>query len=266
MRLLVAAVAATLSFAAACGAAVGNGQAALPPFVPYHVSRHALAPAAKMAAVNAIQQQSPGSVTNVSYTQYFGYLPSSADVLVIEETSTRRSDGTITQSGTTDNVAVRRTAGHWEVMSITSAHPKPAARHLSALGEAVLANRRIQLPAAARADIASGTVSDAVLNSLTTLARSHAISVSVISSAHPVFVYGTHRRSDHPPGFAFDIGAIDGKLVIDPANRTLVTGVMREAKNTGAYQVGGPVDLDGRGTGYFTDATHRDHIHVGFPH
>ena len=267
-----------MSFAASCSAAqaipefsssgssIRTADTTLPPFVPYQVSRYAVAPAAKMAAVQAIQRRSPGSITNVTYTQYFGFHPSSADVLVLEQTFTRRSDGTVAQSGTTDNVAVRLSAGHWKVTSIAPARPKPAAKVLSPLAQSVLDNGRIQLPPAARADVASGTISKAVLTSLTKLAKTHVISVSVISSAHPILVYGTNRRSDHPIGYAFDIGAIDGRLVIDPANRSLVIRVMREAKATGAYQVGGPVDLDGAGTGYFTDATHRDHIHVGFPH
>ena len=40
--------------------------------------------------------------------------------------------------------------------------------------------------------------------------------------------------------------------------------VMRTASGTGAYQVGGPEDLDGSGPQYFSDPTHRDHVHVGF--
>ena len=39
---------------------------------------------------------------------------------------------------------------------------------------------------------------------------------------------------------------------------------MRIAAGTGAYQVGGPEDLDGGGSQYFSDLTHSDHVHVGF--
>jgi len=236
----------------------------LPLFVPYVVNQNSVAPAAKAAAVRAIQKQASDSITNVTYTQYFGYLSSSAAVLVLEQTYTKRNDGTINQSGTTYDVGVRRSAGRWIVTSVTPAKPKPAAAVLTALAKSVVDNPNIQLPPAARADVESGTVANSVLKVLTELAKSHVISVSVISSAHPILVYGTNRRSDHPLGYAFDIGSIDGKLVIDPANRSLVTTVMRQAKAAGAYQVGGPVRL--AGVGYFTDNTHKDHIHVGLAH
>ena len=39
---------------------------------------------------------------------------------------------------------------------------------------------------------------------------------------------------------------------------------MQVAAGTGASQVGGPVDLDGGGSQYFSDDTHSDHVHVGF--
>ena len=43
-----------------------------------------------------------------------------------------------------------------------------------------------------------------------------------------------------------------------------VLDLMRSAAATGADQVGGPEDLDGGGSRYFSDATHSDHVHVGF--
>lgn len=245
-------------------AAVGGSAATLPSFVGYQVSTYSIAPAAKVAAARAIEKRSPVSVTNVSYTQYFGYSPSSAAVLVLAQTFTALGDGAITESGTTYNVSVRRRGTRWEVTSVRPADRKPPGDQLSTLARSVLGNDRILLPPAPRADVLSGTVSDVALKSLTVLAKSHVISVSVISSAHPIFVFGTQRRSDHPFGYAFDVGAIDGQTVIDPAHRDLVVAVMREAKATGAYQVGGPVDPDGPGAEYFTDATHQDHIHVGF--
>jgi hypothetical protein len=43
-----------------------------------------------------------------------------------------------------------------------------------------------------------------------------------------------------------------------------VSDFMQAARSAGAYQVGGPVDLDGSGASYFADDTHQDHIHLGF--
>ena len=96
------------------------------------------------------------------------------------------------------------------------------------------------------------------------VAEQHRIGISVLISAHPVNVFGTDRRSNHPDGRAYDIGSIDGRLVVDPGTAGLVREVMRTAAGTGAYQVGGPEDLDGGGSQYFSDPTHSDHIHVGF--
>ena len=117
---------------------------------------------------------------------------------------------------------------------------------------------------AARADIRSGSISNGVLNALHGLAARHVIDVSVVKSGHPLYVFGTSRRSDHPRGHAVDVWSVDGHPVVLPANRALVESVMRLGISLGAYQVGGPVDLDGGGSLYFSDNTHHDHIHLGF--
>ncbi|WP_257786860.1 hypothetical protein [Streptomyces fodineus] len=40
---------------------------------------------------------------------------------------------------------------------------------------------------------------------------------------------------------------------------------MRDAAAAGSYNVGGPVLLAGGGAGqFFSDATHHDHVHIGF--
>ena len=96
------------------------------------------------------------------------------------------------------------------------------------------------------------------------LAAAHVVDVSVVKSGHPLYVFGTNRLSDHPRGHAVDVWAIDGHPVVSPANRPLVESVMRLGASLGAYQVGGPVDLDGAGLQYFSDNTHHDHIHLGF--
>jgi hypothetical protein len=128
----------------------------------------------------------------------------------------------------------------------------------------LLANPRLHLPVAAHADIASGTISAGVLGALHGLAARHVIDVSVVKSGHPLYVFGTTRLSDHPRGHAVDVWAIDGHPVVNPANRPLVESVMRLGIALGAYQVGGPVDLDGGGSRYFSDNTHHDHVHLGF--
>jgi len=129
---------------------------------------------------------------------------------------------------------------------------------------ALLANPRLHLPVAAGADLRSGTISAGVVSALTALAARHVVDVSVVKSGHPLYVFGTNRLSDHPRGHAVDVWAVDGHPVVDPANLALVESTMRMGIALGAYQVGGPVDLDGAGTQYFSDNTHHDHIHMGF--
>lgn len=135
---------------------------------------------------------------------------------------------------------------------------------MSAAARSVLANPRIRLPFAARADVRSGGIHDSVLHCLTALSAQHVLDVSVMKSGHPIYVFGTSRHSDHPRGRAVDIWAIDGYPVVRPAHRALVLRVMRRAAELGPWQVGGPVDLDGAGRRFFSDRTHQDHIHLGF--
>lgn len=204
------------------------------------------------------------AVANVTYTQYFGYSATQASVEAIVVQSVLAADGSVRQVGDNFAVQVSKSGSVWKVTSIRTGELSAAAAQPSQAAKAVLANERIVLPAASRADVASGKVDDSVLTTLTALAKSHTISISVFISAHPIYVFGTDRRSDHPAGFAVDIGAIDSKLVVDPANKALVESVMRQAASLAPYQVGGPYDLDGGGSKYFTDETHNDHIHLGF--
>ena len=61
-----------------------------------------------------------------------------------------------------------------------------------------------------------------------------------------------------------DIWALDGHPVVRRTKSTMVTDFMEAAREAGAYQVGGPVDVDGTGSVFFADDTHQDHFHLGF--
>lgn len=210
--------------------------------------------AAKRVAARAVEALP--EVRRVTYTQYFGYLPPEASILV--EADHLNGDGT------TYDVRISQSQDGWQVETVTPATPHPPLPDPGALIRRVLDSDRIVLPWAARRDIAAGLVSEVVLRSMLAVARQHRISISVLISAHPVQVFGTDRRSSHPDGLAYDIGSVDGLLVVDGAAARRVRQVMRIAAETGAYQVGGPADLDGAGSAYFSDPTHSDHVHVGF--
>jgi hypothetical protein len=209
---------------------------------------------AKRAAARAVEALP--DVRRVTYTQYFGYLPPEASILVEADF--------VSGGGTTYDVRISRARDGWRSESVVAASPAPALQDPGRLIRRVLDSDRIDLPWAGRVDVAAGLVSDAVLRSMLAVAEQHRIGVSVLVSAHPVHVFGTDRRSNHPDGLAYDIGSIDGRLVVDPEAAGLVRRVLRIAAGSGAYQVGGPVDLDAGGSQYFSDPTHSDHVHVGF--
>ena len=207
----------------------------------------------------------PSAVVQVVDAQYGGILSASSSVLVVlRQWSSGASGRPVTAGGTTVDVRLVAATPHWRVTALHPAAPGAPAARLSSLAAGLLAEPRLHLPVAAQADLRSGTVSTGVLTALRRLADWYVVDVSVVKSGHPLYVFGTSRRSDHPRGHAVDVWAINGKAVVEPASRTLVESVMRLGTALGAYQVGGPVDLDGGGSRYFSDHTHHDHVHLGF--
>jgi hypothetical protein len=204
------------------------------------------------------------AVTRVVDAQYGGILASSSSVLAVLEQWRLDADGHVHKGGTTVDVRLVAAAPRWQITELRPASPGPASSALPASARAVLASTRIRLPHAARADIASDQVHASVLDALLALGERYVVDVSIVRSGHPIYVFGTSRRSDHPRGRAVDIWALDGRRIVDPANRAFVERAMRVAASVGPYQVGGPVDLDGGGLQYFSDQTHQDHLHLGF--
>jgi hypothetical protein len=197
--------------------------------------------------------------------QYGGILADTASVLVVCRQWTRR-EGVVTAGGTTVDVRLSRARPRWTVTALHPARPGAAASSLPVAARRVLDDARIQLPPAARADVRSGHIHVGVLEAMLHLAEKYRMYVSVIRSGHPLYVFGTSRPSDHPKGRAFDVWQIDGRAVVDPSTpRSLLASFMRDAAAGGSYNVGGPVQLSGGAPGqYFTDATHHDHIHLGY--
>jgi hypothetical protein len=206
----------------------------------------------------------PAAVTRIVDAQYGGILVSSSSVLAVLDQSRVDAAGHVHAGGTTVDVRLVAAAPRWRITALRPASPGPATSSLPASAREVLASSRVRLPFAARADIASGQVHASVLGALLALAERYVVDVSIIRSGHPTHVFGTSRLSDHPRGRAVDVWALDGRRIVDPANRAFVVRAMRVAASVGPYQVGGPVDLDGGGRQYFSDQTHQDHLHLGF--
>ncbi|MGY6019942.1 hypothetical protein [Streptomyces spinosirectus] len=197
--------------------------------------------------------------------QYGGILADTGSVLVVCRQWTRRG-GAVTAGGTTVDVRLSRARPRWTVTALHPAAPGPAVSSLPAAARKVLDDSRVELPPAARADVRSGHIHPTALGALLDLAGTYRMYVSVIRSGHPLYVFGTSRRSDHPRGRAFDVWQINGRSVVDPATpHRLVESFMRDAAAAGSYNVGGPVPLSGGAPGqFFSDPTHHDHVHAGF--
>jgi hypothetical protein len=224
-----------------------------------------LEPAAKSAAVRRIEHlgDDTGHRVQVIDAQYGGLLTSTASVLVVCRSLTRQADR-VGGAGQTFDVRLALLGGRWRVTAVHPSHPGGPARHLTAAARHVLTDPRIDLPPAAHADIASGKVHDSVLEAMLSVSRRWSIGVSVVRSGHPIYVFGTDRRSDHPPGRAFDTWRIADHAIVRPTTPpALITAYMEALVAAGSYNVGGPILL-GAPPRYFSDRTHHDHVHAGF--
>jgi len=206
------------------------------------------------------------AAVEVVNAQYGGILPTTASVLMVVNQWVLGEDDRVKAGGTSLDVrlALRALEGRnvWTVTEVRPARPKQSVAEVSPVARRVLNDDRIGLPYAARLDIESGGISDSVLTAMRALAKDFRYDVSVIQSGHPIRVFGTDRRSNHTDGNAVDVWAIDGRPVIKGG--PTVVRFMEAAADVGPYQIGGPSNLDGSGTLYFADATHLDHVHLGF--
>jgi hypothetical protein len=204
------------------------------------------------------------AVIQVRDAQYGGILSTTASVLVVVDQWREMPDGSTSVGGTTVDVRLAKASPHWRVVEVLPARPGKASPQLSTSAKQVLAESRIRLPYAAKADVLSGGVHDSVLKMLINMSTLHLVDVSVMRSGHPLNVFGTSRLSDHSLGHAVDVWALDSKPLVLPTNHALASSAMRLAVAHGAYNVGGPNLLSG--PQYFSDNTHQDHIHLGFNH
>lgn len=224
-----------------------------------------LPPALVSAAAPLTDPSATAATVEVVYPQYGGLTEDLASIMIHLRQHLLAADGTASVRELVLDVRLSRSpGGTWTVTGIPIGPPLTPTQPLSPVAEAVLANDNIVLPGPARQDIQSGLISDTVLATLAAAAQSHVLDVLVLYTGHPENVFETDRLSDHTAGQAVDVWRIDGQPVIDPATpRELLSDVMLTAGELGATSVGGPFDLNGDGRGYFSDAVHQDHLHVG---
>ncbi len=132
------------------------------------------------------------------------------------------------------------------------------------LAQRVLADPAITLDPRASSDLAAGRVDPRVSAVLLDAGASTAISIWVIHTGHSYYVAGTNRPSNHSFGRAVDIGSVNGE-VVSPRNeaaRGLALELGRLPASIRPTEIGSPWTIDK--PGYFTNAGHQDHLHVGF--
>ncbi len=131
--------------------------------------------------------------------------------------------------------------------------------------DALLRHPGLELTPQARSDMAAGRVDSRVVQLLGLILQDHDIAISVLRSGHSKYVAGTSRVSKHYRGLAMDIWKVDGAPVRAGHAPSFALaarlGTLQGPLRPG--EIGSPfTQLVGR-PGYFTDAGHQRHIHVG---
>lgn len=128
----------------------------------------------------------------------------------------------------------------------------------------LLRNPRITFTSNARADLEAGVVDPRLIALLDALARRHTLGVSVFRTGHSKYTR-SGNVSHHYYGRAVDIFFVDGQPVTS-SNVSARQVVMELAALPGQLrptELGHPFEAIGF-PGGFSDADHRDHLHVGF--
>ena len=112
-------------------------------------------------------------------------------------------------------------------------------------------------------DIKEGRIDPRVVAVLTKLSQEHKITVSCMCSDHSKFTAGG-SVSNHFAGRGLDIAAIDGETVGpgSPLAREVASELSTLNEGYRPNEIGSPFAI--AGPGYFTDAAHQNHLHVGF--
>jgi hypothetical protein len=128
----------------------------------------------------------------------------------------------------------------------------------------LLKNRRVVLTPHARADLEAGIIDQRLVSLLSWIAERHTISVTVFKSGHSKYTR-SGNVSLHYYGRGADIFFIDGQpvTVANWRARQVVIELSGVQGTLRPSELGHPFGAIGF-PGGFTDADHRDHIHVGF--
>lgn len=137
----------------------------------------------------------------------------------------------------------------------------------SLLAETILTNPRIHLRPEAKADVRAGRIDPRVLTALLWIAQAYELDgVGPFISGHALYVRGTNQISNHAFGRAVDIGAVNGAAVSreNQAARSLALALSTLPASLRPDEIGSPFPKLSSLAGFFSDADHQDHIHLGW--
>ncbi len=134
---------------------------------------------------------------------------------------------------------------------------------LSPEGAALLKNKNLEFDSVGIADLKAGKIDPRVVAVLTKLSEDHKLKISCMCSDHSKFTTGG-SISNHAYGRGLDIASVDGEIVNpgSTAARELASELSTLPEKYRPDEIGSPWPISG--PGYFTDAGHQDHVHVGF--
>jgi len=230
-------------------------------------ARLAAAPADVSVADKAAPLLDPTAraAADVIYPQMGGLAGARASAMVVTRLRWDGADGRRSEVRTID-VRLAKRGGVWRVEDIASlgGDPVPLPDAVTEVARRVLNHPRIELPDSARWDIAAGRVTEPVLVTLGSLGDAHDVKVAVLSSGHPIEVFGSTHTSNHIPGRAVDIWWLDGIVVEQRAAAGPLKPVVEKLLAAGVTELGAPFDVDGPGGANFANLVHQDHLHVGY--
>lgn len=225
----------------------------------------AIADTAVADAAGPLLRATAEAAADVLYPQMGGLSGNRAAVMVVTRLRWREAGGDASETRTFDVRLIRREES-WRVEALASLgggrpdRPAP----LSTTARQVLEHPNIDLPDSARWDIEAGRVTNRVLEVLRSLGDAHRVRVAVLSSGHPVQVFGKVRTSNHIPGRAVDVWWLDGPVVEQRAPDGPLRAVVRQLLDAGVTELGAPFDIDGAPGTNFANLVHQDHLHIGF--
>ena len=128
---------------------------------------------------------------------------------------------------------------------------------------ALLKNKNVVLDDTGVADIKAGRIDPRVVAVITKVSQEHKITISCMCSDHSKFTAGG-SVSNHHFGRGADIAAIDGQPVGpgNPVAREVASELSSLDPSIRPNEIGSPWAI--AGPGYFTDAAHQNHLHIGF--